>query len=620
MKQTYVLVSGVSALVGATICAVVVIWFMKPESTTQELQTPSARPPTEKFVARITPDAEPVSRAPASKGAFENVRTLADTLAFETDFDQSIAIHLLLANADETFVLDLLRQAETISPPSQKEAAFSIIFSKYAAIDPSRALAKAEGLPLRLRQRVLMNIFHEWSRNDLESAIEAAESLEDIQRNTASYVILTSRDDLTPGRRAEIAEQFSQERQLAMLNQQAWLERALENPRSAWQETLDSADPEQQIWQARSSVAHAWIRKEGISVLDEMIASLPATSDRRRFLSNLMPTLVRADPQRTLDFISQLPNSQETTNLRQSAFYAWSRQDPKAAAERLQEMDSHQKDQVMETVLAQWANKDSRELLEASDGMPQSWINAAKRHAIIQLSRSSRQEAISYLGDISDSKERHQVVRRLANQWSEEDLGAALRWYVSLDREHAGEAQHDVRYIMMSAADREPAIALQVAAEYSGEWGSAMVGGVFDALVRVDPQRALQYLPRVNKDQRKVAVASIGWAMADDDLMNALQLGIHLDQSERLDYGRNLIDSTLYWEKNRKAFLSHFNDLSSRELKAHGASQLLHQDVHDQFLTKNERQRLYAVLNASEKAKLEQEVQDAREYLESQND
>ena len=292
MKQTYVLVSGVSALVGAALCAAVFIWLMNPAPTTQEFRPQIDRSQSEKFVTRISPDVAPVARAPASRGAFENVRTLADTMAFEADFDQTIAIHLLLAHADEALVLDLLRQAETISPPSQKEAAFSIIFSKYAALDPARALAKAEGLPQRLHQRALMNIFHEWSRNDLDSALLAAESLEGAQRQTAGYVILTSRDDLAPSRRAEIAEQFNQQRQLAMMNQQLWLERALEDPRSAWQELLDSTDPEQQTWQARSSVAHAWIREEGIEVLDEIVASLPDTADRHRLLSNLMPTLV----------------------------------------------------------------------------------------------------------------------------------------------------------------------------------------------------------------------------------------------------------------------------------------------------------------------------------------
>lgn len=620
MKQTYVLVSGVSALVGAALSAIVVIWFMKPELTTQEFRPQIDKSQSEKFVTQITPDPEPVARAPASKGAFENVRTLADTLAFEADFDQTVAIHLLLANADEALVLDLLEQAETISPPSQKEAAFSIIFSKYAALDPSRALARAEGLPQRLHRRVLMNIFHEWSRNDLESAIEAAESLEDNYRQTAGYVILTSRDDLAPSRRAEIAEQFNQQQQLAMLNQQVWLERALENPRSAWQEILDSTDPEQQSRGARISVAHAWIRKEGIAVLDEIVASLPNTRDTRRFLSSLLPSLVKADPQRTLDFISQLPNAQETAGLRQQAFHVWSRQDPEAAAETLQEMDFHNKKHVMETVLSQWAYKDPRELLEASDGMPQSWIDAAKRHALTQLSRSSRQEAISYLGDISDSNQRHQVENTLASQWAEEDPSAAMRWYVSLDRGRAGETTHHLRYLMRSVTDRDPAMALQVAAEYSGKWGSAMIGGVFETLARADPQQALQYLPRVNQEQKKVAVGSIGSAMARDDLMKALQLGIHLDQTERLQFGRDLIDNSLYRDVNREAFISDFNDLSSRELKAYGASQLISQDAYEQFLTKNERQRLYAVLNATEKAKLEEQLQYAREYLESKED
>ena len=620
MKQTYVLVSGVSALVGAALCAAVFIWLMKPEPTTQEFRPQIDRSQSEKFVTQITPGPAPVARAPASQAAFENVRTLADTLAFEADFDQTVAIHLLLAHADEALVLDLLTQAETISPPSQKEAAFSIIFSKYASLDPTRALARAEGLPQRLQQRALMNIFHEWSRNDLDSALLAAESLEGAQRQTAGYVILTSRDDLAPSRRTEIAEQFNQQRQLAMMNQQVWLERALENPRSAWQEILNSTDPEPQTRQARSSVAHAWIREEGIEVLDEIVASLPDTADRHRLLSSLMPTLMRVDPQHTLDFISQLPNSQETINLRRSAFSAWSRGDPKAAVERLQEMDFHQKEYVMSMVLGQWAGKDPRELLEASNSMSQAWIDTAKRHALIQLSRSSRQEAISYLGDISDSNERHQVEDTLVRQWSKEDPSAAFQWYLSRDRENTDEQLHHTRYLMVEVADRDPASALQLAAEYSGEWGSAMVTGVFQALVRTDPQQALQYLPRVNPEQKRAAVEEIGFALARDDLMKAFQLTSYLPQTQRLQYGQSLIARSLYQNGNREAFISHLNDLPSREIMAYGAVRLIEQDEYDKFLTNDERRKLYAVLTAAERAKLDADLQAMRDYIESRED
>ena len=620
MKQTYVLVSGVSALVGAALCAAVFIWLMKPDSTTQEFRSPTDRQPTERFVTRITPDAEPVSRAPATKGAFENVRTLADTMAFEADFDQTIAIHLLLANADEAFVLDLLKQAESISPPSQKEAAFSIIFSKYAALDPARALAKAEGLPLRLHQRALMNIFHEWSRNDLDSALLAAESLEGAQRQSAGYVILSSRDDLAPSRRAEIAEQFNQQRQLATLNRQAWIDKVSEDPRSVWQETLNSTNADLNTLQFKSMIGHAWIKEEGTEVLDEMVSTLPDSFNKRQFLGNLMPTLVQVDPQGTMDFISQLPNAQDTANLRRGAFYAWSRQDPRAASESLQEMDFHNIEHVVETVLVQWAHHDPRELLEASDTMPQSWIDIAKRHALTELARSSRREAISYLGDISDSNQRHQIENTLASQWAEEDLRAALKWYLDLERDDGVGLRHQTRYIMMTAAERDPTGALQLAAEYSGKLGSAMVGGVFNALVRADPQQALQYLPRVNQRQKRVAVEEIGVAMARDDLMGAFQLGNLLDKNEQLEYGKTLVQRSLYWDGNRDVFLSNFNEIPTRELKVHGAVQMLHQDEYAKFLTKDQRQKLYAVLNATERAKLEEDLQTMRELIEMQGD
>lgn len=617
MKRSYFLISGVSALVGAAVCAVVFVWLSRPTENTQDFGFQTDSPAPEKFVTRIQRDAEPRSAAPESKGRFDHVRTLADTLAFESDFDQTIAIHVLLANADEAFVLDLLRQAETISPPSQKEAAFSIIYSKYADIDPARALANAEGLPVGIHRRVLMNIFHEWARNDLESALHAADSLEGNQRQTASYVILTSRDDLEPLRRMEIAERFNLQRQLAALNSQLWVEKASENPRLAWQEILNSTDPNLKSWQVRASVAHAWIREEGIVVLDEILASLSPTDNKNEFISNLLPTLVQVDPQGAVDYISALSNTQQVSNLRRSVFFTWAQKDPEKALESLMAMDFHEKRSLMDFALSQWGRANPRKLLEYSDSMPQTWKDSAKQHALLGLARTAREEAIAYLPEIDDVRQRHELENRIASYWTADDPRAAIQWFLSLDESDSASRRHHLRQLIVSYTDEDPESALQLASQYSGEKGSSMISGAFDALARVDPQLALRYLPRVDKKQRKVAVERIGSAMARDDLMGALDLANYLENEDRSQFEKLVLERSFSWDGSRTNLLVEINNLPSRELKAHSALLLIRHNEYEEFLSEQDRQNLYAVLNATERAKLESEMQKTREMMES---
>lgn len=610
MRSSHVLTAGISALVSSAITVVVFIWVSSPVDPPRNFHAQSNSSTSEKFVARIDRAIKPISRAPASDGTFDRVRTIADALAFEADFDQTVAIYLLLANADEELVLDLLQQAESISPLSQKEAAFSIIYSKYAAIDPERALANAEGLPSRLQNRVLMNIFHEWARNDLESALTGADSLEGNRRQTASYVILTSRDDLEPFKRTEIAERFNLERQLASLNFQSWYEEAIQNPRWAWQEIQNSTDKKSEIRQRRSVVARAWIREEGVGVLDEMLAALSESDDKKELISSLMSTLLQIDPERTMDVISTLPNAQDVINLRERAFYAWSRRDPGAAVEQLARVDFHNKGRLMDSVLSEWGIRDPRKLLEFSETLPETWFDTAKRHALMGLARTSPEEAISYLDDIRRVGHRLELEDEIARFWSEDDPRSALEWFLS--RDDYVSRPYQARKLMANFADEDPVRALQIASQYTGELGSSMISGVFAALAEKDPQQALRHLPNVNVEHKSVAVGRIGLMMAGTDLIGALNLGNLLSKEDRSRYEKRIIDQQLGWEHSRVMLLSDFNDLPSRELKVHTAIQLFHHDVYDRFLSEQERRKLHSVLSVKERKQLDETLQSMR--------
>ena len=144
MKLSHVLTTFAGVLVGAGICAGLFLLLQRPTDANQNIRLHDDSQAS--LVSHSATETENVTQDAAHEGriAFHSVRTLADTLAFETDFDQTVALYTLLERADEEVVVDLIQEADSISPPSQRVAALSIIFSKYATIDPYRALEHAE--------------------------------------------------------------------------------------------------------------------------------------------------------------------------------------------------------------------------------------------------------------------------------------------------------------------------------------------------------------------------------------------------------------------------------------------------------------------------------------------
>ena len=437
MKLSYVLTAIGGVLSGVGICAVFFLLVLKSSDTNQDLRLPGDTIATLDFKSDI--QTEHISRVSkrVPTNEFLSVRSLADTLAFESDFDQTVALYTLLAHADEAVVLDLIQKADSISPSSQKAAALSIIFSKYANIDPYRALKHAELLEEHFYYRMIPRIFHSWSRTNLEESLAAADALEGNRRRTAGHVILTSRDDLDPNGRSEIAARFNLQRELAEINRQEWLREYSKEPRVAWQKSIRSTDQKLQTPNTRAAIARAWITKEGLGVLPEIITTLPQDKERRYLVSNLAPWLARIDPLTTLTHISSLPNVHEVSVLQEVVFRAWGNLDHESAFEALHSMEVQNKKSISDRLLSDWASKDPRGLFEKANRMPIHFQSKARNWAITELARLSPHEAIARLDELPDLIERDDVAGAVARTWSASDPHSAIQWYLSLDMEYS---------------------------------------------------------------------------------------------------------------------------------------------------------------------------------------
>ena len=606
MKLSPVLAASAGVLVGMGLCAVLFLLLQRPTDANQNtrLQDDSQA----SLVSHSATETENVTQDAAHEGriAFHSVRTLADTLAFETDFDQTVALYTLLERADEAVVVDLVQQTDSISPPSQRAAALSIIFSRYAHIDPYRALKHAKNLEEHLYVRMLPSIFHSWSRTNLEEALSAAETLEGNLPLSAGYIILTSRDDLEPNRQSEIGARFNLQRELAEFNRQAWLRDHLQDPRKAWQEYLRSTDPKLHTPNTRGAIARAWITKEGLDVLSEIITTLPDEKEQRSLVSSLLSWLVRTDPEGTLGHISNLANFKDVSDLKY---------DPESAFAALQPEVIQRKQRLSDRLLYQWARRDSRELLEKANRMQSHLQDKAQKMALVQMARSSPHEAIARLGDLPELQERDDVAGEVARSWSESAPHSALQWYLSLDMANDSAFRSRARQLTMRLTERDPDLAIKVATQTPGNLGSAMVSSVFNALAYNDARVSLRYLPRLSDEHKKVAVQTIASEIAHTDIREAIRISTQFDESLRQPYNESLMDGVMKSSRARDTLIEIFDSIPDENVKNLAARTLLYDDERWGFLSKSERKKIYSVLTPDQRADLDEHIASSRERV-----
>ena len=443
----------------------------------------------------------------------------------------------------------------------------------------------------------------------------AAVALEGNRKRSAGYVILTSRDDLEHNRRMEIAVRFDLLRELAELNRQSWLQEHLEDPKSAWYESLQSNVHYVQTTTTRTAIARAWIYKDGIEVLSEIITTLPDEAEKESIFSSLLPWLVSTDPEGTLNVISTHSNIQDTSNLTYDVFLSWGHVDPESAFVELQRREVRHKSSLSDQILHEWVHRSPRDVLARADSLPAYWQNEARERAIAALARLSPNEAISLLKQLPDLEQRDDVAGWVARTWAQNDPNSALDWYLSLDMEESSARLSRARELTIRLTEKDPNQALKVATQTSGDLGIAMVSSVFNELADRDARNALQYVPRLNDEHKKVAMRSIGLQAAKVDIREAIKLSSHLDETIRKPYDDAVMDWALRASRARKTLIDFFDAIPDKKLKQLSAETLLYENEHEGFLSKAEREKMYFVLDQDRRKELDEYIASRREHV-----
>lgn len=181
--------------------------------TEQSVELPHQRAAVAESIVEVAPLSPTFSQKGSTSAldSFFRIQSVLASTNLKSDFDQSASLYLLLMRADESELDRYINESFSISPRNQRVAALSIIFGRYAAINPNEALDRALALTqltIPERSNVIRSIFVEWTGNDLNSVVAALDDLPEQYKYSAASAIIWRSDFLPNDQRIQLAEQI----------------------------------------------------------------------------------------------------------------------------------------------------------------------------------------------------------------------------------------------------------------------------------------------------------------------------------------------------------------------------------------------------------------------------
>lgn len=409
--------------------------------------------------------------------------TLREIMKLHGDFAQSAALYVLAASTDQKGIERLLEEAESIGRGSERRAAASILYQRYAELDPAAAVEHMMRREAGLDPNWLYGVFYSWARTDLDGALARAAKLDDGHRAMAGAAIVRSRDDLPARQREALGSKLNL--QVAVRDPSTTDLRSPKTAERAWRSALAISDRG-----ARQSelytVTQDWVRHDPHAAI-RAIESLKNRSEREQFLQHALQIWAQKDPREAVDWVLARPPSHQRTDLLGSALSTLVMKEPSAAMAMAERLSRAERQQIMPLLLLNWANDD-----------PQS--------------------AAAWLEKQDDPQMHHQAFMMIASTYAERDPDEALRWAATLSGENSQVVMSQV--IQRIAQDDPERAGSMISQIDDGPLRESVIAGIAQMWAQSDPRAALAWVAKQSSSEATPDLygAVFGqWAVYDVD-------------------------------------------------------------------------------------------------------
>ena len=535
-----------------------------------------------------------------------SVRSLMEISSLGSDFEQSLALYTLLANADEAGLERYIAQALSISSTNQRNAALSIIYGRYAAINPTKALERALAMvQLSVQEKALLvrSIFNEWTVGDIEGAVAAIESLPPQFKVAAASAVMWRSDDLPLDQRQRLAERIGPS--------DAWTANVVNsmrgeafrlNPRAAFYDRIRETATSNESFSDLMHIALYWFESEGVDVLTAIAESPLIPNFKTQMLNNLIWSSIqgnRATPESVLRVVSEFINSEDARKATEYTFRTWSRMDAREAFEVSLEYDSQLVSQHLRSTLLQlWTSVDPDGVLKEVSSIPATFRGTATVQALGRISINSPLEAIRIARDLDAQTLRIKARDEIVRNWSSVDAESAFAWLINDEFSDGSQSiERTWHPIFRSYLDQDFESARSFAHEYEGKLQSDLLVAVARRLVRQDIEDALDYLPMIDEEDRFIVENEIGMKLVSNDPEQALSFGETVPEERKESYYDSMLNS--WADEDGNALYSNIKRVP-RKYQVTAAREILYANRRQSFLSDRQVSEMEALIEAEQ--------------------
>ena len=539
----------ISAVVGVLIGAAAVYTLRDDEFPVQALITSLPDNVIEADLNEFSP-AVSLDEYTKRLDSYFRVQSIHDISRLTSDFDQAVALYLLLARAGEDDLKRYISQAAEISSTNQRMVVLSVIFGRYSALMPRDALDLAlehEYLTEQERSNIVWRIFSEWGFRDLDAAIDAIQSLPQGLKQRAAQAIMWRNDSLPPDQLMALAQRIglTEDRNENVVDS-IRRETYKDDPRTAYYDRIRDTTRIHEHTIQLSEIAKYWIELEGVAVLAEIYDSLKGADDRWEVLSYLIRNDIdfkTTKPTSVLQVISEFPNQQEASQIMEVAFRNWSDIDPEAAFNATLEYDTHWVSQrFREDLLYFWAHDDPEGLYELASTLPPQFQGIAVGNTLRKITQDSPQEAIRLARELDTRALRTSARNSIVQGWRTYDAKSAFEWLMDNDLDVNNQRNKTLwQYTFALYLDQDYDAARTFIDHHDGEFKEPLVKATAEHLFNSDIEQAMAYMQNADSEIRDSMLDQIAYSLGRFDSTQALNYGKTLKQHQLDNYYEHVL-------------------------------------------------------------------------------
>jgi len=578
MKSTNSFLEFRSLLFGVGIATVVllIVYLVIPvreETPPTVSPTPEVAESTEvvDFDESTLDEENEASGTPASSTSvpgidMSKVSTFEDILTnFSSSFERFSAIYQLAGRSNENQLVTLLNEVNDfqfdITNEYWKTDTLSILLRRLVAVNPVTATAQLKQLSQDEQWYIVTFVFYDWAKIDLDGAIAFVNDSDDyIIEFVAVDGIMEANSSLPTEKLKDLANRLggAGEDYLHRHFAEDFYEEELANPEAAWFELAD--DPalfDYDNMHRIRTVVEAWVKKDGIAIIDTIIETIPDEDMKYSVLHNALRTAASIDPAEALDYAVALDAEERYSSYGTSVVGTWAQSEPLLALDQIISLESDiDKNPLVTSLFSTWARNDAEIMLDSLSRVPEEYQDTARVAAIQTLaflepkSGLGREEAVNLLAEVRNESSKMQAARTIAMAWAREDLDEALNW-AATDPNVEGFGEQLVGQMLTNIAYSDPDKAFETALAQplvgEGDDAVGMEAQVLSIMGYSNLDKAMEFLPKVREGKTKSqAISGLGSALAmNGRIEEAVELGKELSESEQITYYTNVGTSSL---------------------------------------------------------------------------